>query len=177
MSTPPKSTSKAASKGYPVAPVRQRKRPASDRANRTAYSAQDQASDPKHSDYEVGYRKPPKHTRFKPGRSGNPKGRPKAAKGLNTLVRQTLTQKVAVRTASGHLKMSRIEAVLQKTAELAMKGNLRALVELLKLYGNAVPDTSEDLAKQESQDELTATDLAILDELRCQLASEAEKKP
>ena len=28
-------------------------------------------------DYEVGYKKPPKEYQFKPGVSGNPKGRPK----------------------------------------------------------------------------------------------------
>ncbi|MGK7651962.1 DUF5681 domain-containing protein [Roseovarius sp. B08] len=32
------------------------------------------------ADYEVGYAKPPANTRFKPGQSGNPKGRPKGAK-------------------------------------------------------------------------------------------------
>ena len=35
-------------------------------------------------DYEVGYKKPPIHTRFKPGVSGNPKGRPKGTKNLAT---------------------------------------------------------------------------------------------
>jgi hypothetical protein len=30
-------------------------------------------------DYEIGYKKPPRHTRFKKGQSGNPKGRPKKA--------------------------------------------------------------------------------------------------
>src|SRR5205823_6157875 len=28
-------------------------------------------------EYQVGYRKPPQHSRFKNGQSGNPKGRPK----------------------------------------------------------------------------------------------------
>ncbi len=37
-------------------------------------------------DYEVGYRKPPGHTRFTKGRSGNPDGRSPGAKNLKTLL-------------------------------------------------------------------------------------------
>jgi len=37
-------------------------------------------------DYEVGYRKPPGHTRFTKGRSGNPRGRSPGAKNLKTLL-------------------------------------------------------------------------------------------
>jgi hypothetical protein len=44
--------------------------------------------------YEVGYGRPPKHTRFRKGQSGNPKGRPKGAKAFNTIVRETLTTKL-----------------------------------------------------------------------------------
>jgi hypothetical protein len=128
-------------------------------------------------DYEVGYGKPPLQSRFKPGQSGNPKGRPKTAKALNTIVRETLTQKVAVRTGTGTRKISRIDAVIQKTVEQAMKGNQRALAELIKLYGNAVPEPRQESAVSEPDADLTATDLAILDELAEILGAGKEDKP
>nr|WP_166177855.1 DUF5681 domain-containing protein [Altererythrobacter segetis] len=121
-------------------------------------------------DYEVGYKKPPKHTRFRPGQSGNSKGRPRKAKGLNTLVRETLGGKIAVRTGEGTKRISRIEAVLQKTLEQAMKGNPRAQLELIKLWKNAVPETNElEGAANAPEEDLTAADLAILQALREEL--------
>ncbi len=122
-------------------------------------------------DYEVGYRRPPAHTRFKPGRSGNPKGRPKGARGLNTLARELLTARVPVRTGSGEKRMHRIEAVLHKTFELALKGNPRALSQVLSLYASAVSETAvADLPLP--AEELTMTDLAILEEFKASLLQE-----
>ncbi|RIV83144.1 DUF5681 domain-containing protein [Aurantiacibacter zhengii] len=129
---------------------------------------------PKGDDYKVGYRKPPVATRFKPGKSGNPKGRPKAAKGLSTIVRDTLTQKVSVRTANGEKRISRIEAALHKTIELAMKGNPRALAQLIKLYADAVPDPKANADQQSPDQDLTATDIAMLEELQRMLLAEEE---
>ena len=111
--------------------------------------------------YEVGYKKPPTRTRFRAGQSGNPRGRPQGAKGLRTLIRESLSQKVLARTASGEKKISRIEGVIHKTIELAMKGNARALTQLLSLYGTAVPEEHE-VAATSAPDELSATDQAIL---------------
>lgn len=124
----------------------------------------------------VGYRNPPKHTRFKPGHSGNPKGRPKGAKSLQSIVRDTLTQKVTIRGPFGERKVSRIEAILQKAVEQAMKGNPRALAELLKLYGNAVPDELSSPAPDAHGEDLTATDLAMLDELRVLLNAQEDQR-
>ena len=92
------------------------------------------------TDYEVGYKKPPRSSQFQPGQSGNPRGRPKAAKDLNTLVRETMEAKITVRTASGEKKMSRIEAVLHKLNELAMKGDRVAAKLLISHYAAAVPE-------------------------------------
>ncbi|GFZ98790.1 hypothetical protein GCM10010923_03780 [Blastomonas marina] len=122
--------------------------------------------------YEVGYGKPPVTTRFKPGQSGNPRGRPKGAKGLNTIVRETLGGKLAVRTSEGTRKISKIEAVLQKTLEKALKGDARAQFELMKLWRVAVPDVAgpdEELTTDES---LSSADLAILAAFEAQLAEQ-----
>ena len=43
-------------------------------------------------DYAVGYGKPPLHTRFRKGRSGNPRGRPKRATDLASLLSRALDQ-------------------------------------------------------------------------------------
>ena len=43
-------------------------------------------------DYEVGYGKPPRHTRFTKGQSGNPRGRPPGAKNLKTLLSEALNE-------------------------------------------------------------------------------------
>lgn len=115
--------------------------------------------------YDVGFCKTPKHSRFKPGQSGNPKGRPKAAKGLKTITRELLTEKVSVRTAKGETKISRIQAVFLKLHEQAMKGNPRALAELLRLYSLAVPD-SAPVSGETSFAELGAADLQIIEELK-----------
>ncbi|WP_421849391.1 DUF5681 domain-containing protein [Novosphingobium sp.] len=113
--------------------------------------------------YEVGYRKPPKQSQFKPGQSGNPRGRPKAAKGVKTITRELLLPKVSVRTAAGEVRMSRIQAVFHKLMEQALKGNARALNQLINLYASAVPDqpTRDSTDVPET---LTATDEAMLAE-------------
>jgi hypothetical protein len=120
--------------------------------------------------YEIGYCKPPTQTRFQPGRSGNPRGRPKGSKSLNTLVQETLSAKVTVRTGEGTKKISRIEAVLQKTLEQAMKGNGRAQTFLISLWRNAVPETPEELFENgATEQDLTSADLAILEAYKATL--------
>jgi hypothetical protein len=78
-------------------------------------------------DYEVGYGKPPVHSRFQKGQSGNPKGRKKGSKNLNTLVTELLDERIAVNTPAGRRNVSRVEMLLRKLIEIGAKGNPRAI--------------------------------------------------
>jgi hypothetical protein len=67
----------------------QRNMAAEEPASRSHYGRQPLAttvSVARTGDYEVGYRKPPVHTRFKKGQSGNPRGRKKSSKNIRKIV-------------------------------------------------------------------------------------------
>ncbi|OWK27596.1 hypothetical protein SPMU_33800 [Sphingomonas mucosissima] len=121
--------------------------------------------EPGKGEYEVGYKKPPKHSQFKKGQSGNRKGRPKGAKGLNTIVRNIYTKKVTVRGASGSERMSKMEAIVHKTVEKSFSGDMRAIDKSLKLYAQCVPDEPIAVAapvESASTADMDAHDKAIL---------------
>nr|WP_087575756.1 DUF5681 domain-containing protein [Sphingomonas sp. CDS-1] len=111
-------------------------------------------------DYEVGYKKPPKRTQFKKGQSGNPKGRPKGAKSLQTIARRLLTEKISVRTARGENRVTRIEAMMMKLIESASKGDFRALQAMFTLYQQIMPHEPIDVATADAP--LSAADAATL---------------
>ena len=76
--------------------------------------------------YSVGYGKPPPRTRFKPGQSGNPRGRPKGSKNARTIIGRVLSEKVPVREGDRVRNMSRLEAMVRNVSVRAMKGEPKA---------------------------------------------------
>ena len=78
------------------------------------------------SDYEVGYGKPPRRTRFKPGRSGNPRGRPKGTKNLKTDLSEELAEKILVREGETSRSVSKQRALVKTLMSKSLKGEPRS---------------------------------------------------
>ena len=74
----------------------------------------------------VGYGRPPKATQFKPGQSGNPKGRPKGSRNVLSEVKGLFLGKVAVNDGGRRRNVTRLTAVLLTQWHRAVKGDERA---------------------------------------------------
>ncbi|MEQ8367545.1 MAG: DUF5681 domain-containing protein, partial [Roseicyclus sp.] len=86
-------------------------------------------------DYEVGYGKPPKHTRFRKGRSGNPAGRPKRSRNLRTDLEEELNAQITVREGGREKRIRKQQALVKRHVNKAVEGDLRALHGVLDLIG------------------------------------------
>jgi hypothetical protein len=73
----------------------------------------------------VGFMNPPKHTRFKKGKSGNPSGRPRKPKDINTVLHQVLNRKISIRDEERRIPIR--DALIWKLRELALQGDKQAL--------------------------------------------------
>ena len=76
--------------------------------------------------YAVGFGKPPTASQFKPGRSGNPKGRPSGHKNLKTILEEELHEKIEVTDRGKRRKLTKQQIVVKQTVKKAMEGDLRA---------------------------------------------------
>jgi Family of unknown function (DUF5681) len=83
--------------------------------------------------YKVGYGRPPLHGQFKPGTSGNKKGRPKGGRNAKSLVEEVANSPVTVRENGKARKTTKLRAMLDAAALNAMKGDIRALNAFIAL--------------------------------------------
>jgi hypothetical protein len=84
--------------------------------------------------HEIGYRKPPRAYQFKPGKSGNPRGRPKGSKNEITILRHLLNRRIEIHERGRARKITVLEAILLRFSEDALRGNTRTAAFLLDRY-------------------------------------------
>jgi len=100
-------------------------------------------------EYKVGRGKPPLHSRFKKGRSGNPRCPRPRAKNLLALLARALNEPVVVTTDGRPRQITKREAVIAQLVDKSTGADLRAtkmLIDMLKdiekRAGTPPPDTS-----------------------------------
>ena len=98
----------------------------------------------KDDDGRVGYKRPPSHTRFKPGQSGNPKGRPKHVRNLKTEFLEELGEVVHVREGDRKLTISKQRALIKALVAAAIKGDMRAANAIVSFCTRAFSNEPED---------------------------------
>jgi hypothetical protein len=81
----------------------------------------------------VGYCKPPVHTRFKKGQSGNPKGRRKGQRNVHTVVDEALSQRITIREGNRTRSVTKLDAVILTMVTAALKGDTKAQAQLITL--------------------------------------------
>jgi hypothetical protein len=120
-------------------------------------------------DYEVGKGKPPKHTQYPPGVSGNPKGRPKGHNNLKTDLMAEMSQRMTVKEGDKTLRLTKQQVLIKTLSTRALNGDMKAAGTVIGLLCKA--NGLEDIVVETAQ--LTSSDQAILD---AYLATVTKKK-
>jgi Family of unknown function (DUF5681) len=120
-------------------------------------------------DYKIGYGKPPHHTRFEPGQSGNPRGRPPGSKNLSSLLKKALDEPVIVVENNRRRRIAKRQAIVTQFVNKSAKGDLKAtqlLLSILRdLEGRAEPGPVDS-------DKITEADQQIIKRIRARLRGE-----
>lgn len=80
----------------------------------------------------VGYKRPPSKTQFKPGKSGNPRGRPKRKVNMSDSLNRALDDKIVV-AGLGKTKIG-LEAFVQSLVDRVLQGDTKAIPALIRLF-------------------------------------------
>jgi len=117
----------------------------------------DEASDG--GDYEVGYCKPPRHSRFKPGQSGNPAGRAKGTKNLASVLERELRAIVTIAENGRRRRVTKLDAAVKQLVNKAASGDGGSLQFLFRLLQSSQPESASVATLSSEIDEQVKRDL------------------
>lgn len=86
--------------------------------------------------YKVGYGKPPKYSQFKAGQSGNPKGRRKGIKNINTIMTETLKERILFTENGKTYKVSKKQALCRRLVNKGLAGDPKSIAILFDYMQN-----------------------------------------
>lgn len=84
----------------------------------------------KDAGYSVGYGRPPRHSRFRPGTSGNPGGRPKGRQNLSTVIGKLARQTMTITEGGQARRVPRYVALQLLQWSKALNGDHKAFMAI-----------------------------------------------
>jgi hypothetical protein len=110
--------------------------------------------------YRVGRGRPPLHTRFAPGKSGNPRGRPKGRKSSATILDELLSRKVPVGEGRNRRSMTMEEVMIRRICQKAANGELKYVELVLRLKQMQGGDEEQPAVPSAEDEQILARFLA-----------------
>jgi hypothetical protein len=123
------------------------------------------------AEYEVGYRRPPKHTRFRRGTSGNPKGRPRVLKNLAVVFETALNERVPVNDNGKRKKITMFEAIAKQAVRKAAGGDQRALRLVIDLWFRLHPEGKQEPSALDLMRSLAKNAARVIEEEKAEAAA------
>jgi Family of unknown function (DUF5681) len=102
---------------------------------------------------------PPKHTQFRKGTSGNPRGRPKGSKNLSTYLMEAARDQVTATVGGRTRTISKLQATTMQLATKAAGGDQAAIGRFLDWIAEI---ETRAAAVKPSQFPLSAPDLEVI---------------
>lgn len=116
----------------------------------------------------IGYKKPPRHTQYQPGQTGNPRGRPKRNDDLASILAEMIEQRAEVTERGRSYSITKLHATVQKLVNKAAAGDPRATGQLLNLM-RSLPSRNDIVVAPEQS--FTEADREVLRAIFARLAA------
>lgn len=110
---------------------------------------------PDERNYPIGYMKPPTHSQFTKGKSGNPSGRPKQVTNMKKELEKALAKRVVVKTPDGPEDIDMLTLLVRSLINSAVKGAVgsqKLLASLIQQYEIGASARSDELSAEDEAD-------------------------
>jgi hypothetical protein len=141
----------------PSLSIRVRRRPTTDSA-----APPKAPTEGEEQSYKTGYKHPPLASRFQPGRSGNPKGRPRGSKNWTTIMAEAAGRRRTIGVGGKKVRMSGSEAVAEQMVINAIKGCPKARRDFLNEMRFERQGDAPPAAETTTPESLSANDEKLL---------------